>query len=59
MLSVLLVEIFTKFKNTWNKKDIRNWFHDDYMVRNPGKCEFTSFKKAIGSDVFAYHEIQL
>ena len=29
------------------------------MVCNPGKCEFTSFKKAIGSDVFAYHEIQL
>ena len=43
------------------KKDfevLENWFHDNYVVLNPRKCEFMDFGKINDSDVFTYHEIR-
>ena len=44
------------------KKDfeiLENWFYDNYMVLNPGKCEFMGFEKNSKNEVFTYHEIRL
>ena len=44
------------------KKDfeiLENWFYDNYMVLNPGKCEFMGFEKNSKNEIFTYHEIRL
>ena len=44
------------------KKDfeiLENWFHENYMVFNPRKCEFMIFGKNSEKELFTYHEFRL
>ena len=38
---------------------LENWFHGNYMVFDPSKCEFMSFRKTNENEGFIYDEIRL
>ena len=59
-LYMLIADISTNFKNIRQMTEIlENCFYDNDVVLHSRKCEFVSFGKTNGNEIFASNEIQL